>query len=77
MTSTPIVIVGGGDGTLMAAVEHFEGSGVALGVLRLGTATIRLATAGLIPVIALWALLQKSSVELGANVGANRCPSNI
>lgn len=58
-TSVPIVIVGGGDGSLMAAVEHFEASGPALGVLPLGTANsfarslgIPLDLAGAVDVIA-------------------------
>jgi YegS/Rv2252/BmrU family lipid kinase len=37
-TSVPIIIVGGGDGSLLAAVQHFEASGSAMGVLPLGTA---------------------------------------
>ena len=34
----PMVIVGGGDGTLSSAVDHFLGSGTVLAVLPLGTA---------------------------------------
>ena len=34
----PLVIIGGGDGSLLAAVEHLADTGTALGVLPLGTA---------------------------------------
>ncbi len=37
-TSVPLVIVGGGDGSVMTAVEHLSGTGSALCVLPLGTA---------------------------------------
>ena len=36
-TGLPLVIVGGGDGTLSAVVQHFEGTGRVLGVMPFGT----------------------------------------
>lgn len=36
-TGVPFVVVGGGDGTLSAVVQHFEGTGRVLGVMPFGT----------------------------------------
>src|SRR5688572_9900436 len=36
-TGAPVVIVGGGDGTLSAVAQHFEGTGRVLGVMPFGT----------------------------------------
>src|SRR5687768_4647202 len=36
-TGVPLVIVGGGDGTLASVVQHIEGTGRTLGVMPFGT----------------------------------------
>lgn len=47
IAKAPMVIVGGGDGTLSAVVDHFVGSDTVFGVLPLGTANSFARTLGL------------------------------